>query len=70
MNPEEAIRKTAEQEGVSVEEVRSEISKAIVETMNNPDPKAQEVLKKLFSDGKQPSPEEFIQRITELAIGE
>ena len=45
--------------GVTAEEVRREIEKAIMEARNNPDPEKQAEFKKYFGDGI-PTPEEFI----------
>ena len=45
--------------GVTAEEVRREIEKAIMEARNNPDPEKQTEFKKRFG-GRIPSPEEFI----------
>lgn len=54
------IKKVAEKYGTTPDEVRKEISLAIDMGYSNPDPEVQEMWKKLFPDGKKPSPEKFI----------
>ena len=56
-----AIKKVAQQNGVSVESVYYEISKAIEAGYNNPDPAIQERWRKISPDGKLPTPEKFIE---------
>lgn len=54
------IKRVAKAYGVSVKEVREEILVAIRAGRKNPDPKVQEMWNRLFPDGKEPTPEEFI----------
>lgn len=54
------IKEVAKQNKTTPYEVKREISFAIQQGFNNPDPQIQAVWKRLFPDGKQPSPEEFI----------
>jgi hypothetical protein len=55
---EAAIKKVAQQNGVSVEQVRSEMKKAILEGYRNPETRAK--WNELFGEGHLPEPEEFI----------
>ncbi len=55
------IKRVAKKYGTTPDEVRKEMSLAIQEGFNNPDPEVQAMWRKLFPDGKQPSPEKFIQ---------
>ena len=64
---EEAIRKTAEKEGVSVEYVRNEITIAIKSSMQSPDPTIQAQWQAIPCVGEIPTPEEFIAYSTERA---
>lgn len=64
MNPSEAIKRTAQQYGVSVEEVRRDIQEAIDIAMSNPDPKIRAFWAKFPFKGKKPAPEEFIAFMT------
>jgi len=54
------IKKVAKAHGVSAKEVREEMLKAIRAGRENPDPNVQAMWKRLFPDGKEPTPEEFI----------
>lgn len=55
-----AIAEIASREGVSAEYVRSEMKMAIQAAMDNPDPRIQELWKKIPCKGDAPEPEEFI----------
>lgn len=54
------IKRVAKAHGVSVKEVREEMLVAIRAGRENPDQKIQEMWNRLFPDGKEPTPEEFI----------
>ena len=54
------IKKVAKAHGVSEKEVREEMQKAIRAGRESSDPNAQAMWNKLFPDGKEPAPEEFI----------
>ena len=56
-----AIKKAAQQNGVSPESVYYEITQAIEAGYNNPDPAVQEYWRKIAPGGNIPSPEEFIE---------
>lgn len=60
MTPKQALKKVAEQEGISVEEVRREIQKAINIAMQNPDPDIQRFWRSIPSKGAKPTPEETV----------
>lgn len=55
---EAAIKKVAQKNGVTVEHVRSEMKKAILEGYMNPE--TREKWTELFGEGRLPEPEEFI----------
>jgi len=55
---EAAIKKVAQQNGVTVEQVRSEMKIAILEGYKNPE--TREKWNELFGEGHLPEPEEFI----------
>lgn len=57
---EEAFKKLAEIEGVTVEYVRNEIMIAMQAAMNDPDPDIQAWWKQIPCEGEIPTPEEFI----------
>lgn len=54
------IKKVAKAHGVSAKEVKEEMLVAIRAGRENPDPKVQAMWNRLFPDGKEPTPEEFI----------
>ena len=54
------ISQVAQQHRTTPDEVRKEMAFAIQEGFNNPDPEVQTMWKRLFPDGKQPTPEQFI----------
>ena len=54
------IKKVAKAHGVSAKEVREEMLVAIRAGRENPDPNVQAMWNRLFPDGKEPTPEEFI----------
>lgn len=58
------LKQLSIKEGVTVEEIRTEISKAIDEGFSNKDPMVQANWKKMFKNGKKPSLEEFIWCLT------
>lgn len=58
-NSKDLFEEVGRKYGVSAEEVRKEMEKAIEEGYNNPDPKERAEFKKRFGD-RIPSPEEFI----------
>ena len=55
-----AIKAIARKEGVSPEEVYTEIQKAIKEGFNNPNPEVQKYWAKIAPDGEIPTPEKVI----------
>lgn len=55
-----AVKTIAQQEGTSVDSVRSEIKAAISEAMQNPDPKIRAMWENIPCKGEQPEPEELI----------
>lgn len=57
------LKKVAEQNDVSVKEVRKEISLAIHEAMKTTDPNAQNLWKCICKNGKESTPEELIAHI-------
>lgn len=57
---EAAIRKVAEQNHTTVEEVRLEMIRAMEAGMNNPDPSVQAMWKSIPCKGEKPTPEEVI----------
>ena len=59
-----AIKKIARQEGVSEEFVYAEMKKVISMGYNNLDPSVQAYWRKICPDGKIPTPEEYIEIIT------
>lgn len=61
---EKALKQVAEQNSVSIEEVRAEIEKAIEIGMANPDPEIQKQWKPLCKNDKKPTPEELIMRLS------
>lgn len=54
------IKQVAQKEGVSEEEVRTEINKSIMMGWNNPDPKVHEIWTGIPCEGEMPTPEELI----------
>lgn len=56
----DVIKKVAKTHGVTANEVKNEMICAINFAKENPDPKVQETWNRLFPDGKEPTPEEFI----------
>lgn len=62
-NMKNILEMVAQQEGVSVDEVRQEMELAIEEARNNPDPEKQANFKKMFGNST-PTPEEFISKVT------
>lgn len=61
------IKRVAKAHGVSAKEVREEMLVAIRAGRENPDPKVQAMWNRLFPDGKEPTPEEFILKVATLA---
>lgn len=57
-----AIRKVARQNGITVSEVRAEMSAAITQAMKSEDPEAKEFWETHFQ-GRTPSPEEVMEDI-------
>lgn len=55
-----AFEKIARKEGISVDEVRQEIQKAIVDAMQSDDPAVQAYWRKIKFKGKKPTPEEVV----------
>lgn len=64
-NVKEVIKKIAAQEGISEEQCRSEMEKAIIAAKNNPDPDKRKNFNMMF-DGRVPTPEEFICKMSQL----
>ena len=60
-----AIRKIAEQKGVSAKEVYEDIQEAISAAYNNPDPAIQAHWRRIAPDGEMPTPEKFLEIMTE-----
>ena len=60
------IKKVANAHGVSEKEVREEMLMAIRAGRENLDPNVQAMWNRLFPDGKEPTPEEFIKVIAEI----
>lgn len=60
-----AFKKIAEKEGVTVEEVREEIKKAIDVAMQSDDPAVKLYWKNICNYGKVPTPEEVVIYIAE-----
>ena len=58
------IKRVAKAHGVSAKEVREEMLKAIRAGRENPDPSVQAMWNRLFPNGKEPTPEEFIRVLT------
>ncbi|MDE6746062.1 MAG: hypothetical protein K2J72_05420 [Oscillospiraceae bacterium] len=65
MKAKNAISKVAQDNGISVEEVRAEIQKTIDEGMKSTSPQAVEFWKKVPRKGEKPTPEEFIDYMRE-----
>ena len=59
-----AIKKIAQQNGVSAESVYYEISEAIKAGYNNPDPAVQDYWRKITPGGEMPPPEKVIELLT------
>lgn len=57
------FKAVGEKNGVTAEEVRKEIEKAVMEGYNNPDLEKRAEFRKRFGDGI-PTPEEFIYTLT------
>lgn len=55
-----AFEKIARKEGISVDEVRQEIQKAIDDAMQSDDPAVQAYWRKIKFKGKKPMPEEVV----------
>ena len=64
---ERSLKKVAEKYGVSVEEVRRDISFAASTAKENPDPKIQAFWDSIPSKGEKPTPEEVIAHIAGIA---
>ena len=60
MNAKKALRKVAQQEGISVSEVRKEIQAAIDEGMKSTDKSVQAYWSRIPRNGTKPTPEEVI----------
>lgn len=59
------IKEVAKQYGTTPDEVRQEMIAVIRAGRKNPDPKVQAMWKKLFPDGKEPTPEQFIRVLSD-----
>lgn len=66
-NMKNILEMVAQQEGVSVDEVRTEMELAIEAARNNPDPEKQANFKKMFGNST-PTPEEFISKIAKSTV--
>ncbi len=64
------IKKVAKAHGVSAKEVREEMLKAIRAGRENPDPNVQAMWNRLFPNGKEPTPEEFIKVVAGVVKAE
>ena len=60
-----AVKITAEKENLPIGNVREEMKAAIGEGLRNPDPKVQEMWKKIPCKGETPEPEELIAWLAE-----
>lgn len=60
------FKEVARKENVSEEEVKSEISKVIRLAMQSDKPQARALWNKIAPDGKEPSPEEVIEKISAI----
>ncbi len=65
-----AIEKVAEEFNVSEQEVENEISKAILEARKSSDEDTQKIWQELFPNGKEPSPTELIEALTNVILTE
>lgn len=59
------IKEVAKHYGTTPDEVRQEMIAVIRTGRKNPDPKVQAMWKKLFPDGKEPTPEQFIRVLSD-----
>lgn len=66
----DVIKTIAKENGVSTKEVYDEMTKAIRAAKENPDPKVQMMWKCLFPNGKEPTPEKFINTLAEAVKSE
>lgn len=62
------IEKVAKEFGTTPDEVRKEMTIAIQAGMSNPDPKVQASWKRMFPDGKEPTPEQFIVALSDEVL--
>ncbi len=60
INVERAMRQIAIKEGITVEDVRKEMIRAMLIGFYNPDPAIREKWRKIPHKGETPTPEEFI----------
>jgi len=65
VNAEKAIREIAVREGITVEEVRKEMKKAMLIGLCSQDPSVQEKWKRIPCKGEVPTPEELITYMAE-----
>lgn len=64
------LEKVAQQNNTTVEEVRSEIRRAIQAAMSNPEPAVQERLASVAKTGSEPTPEELIDYLVQRVVQE
>ena len=68
MIAQQAIKRLAERDGVTVEYVRSQMKIAMLHGLCNPDPKIKAYWRSIPHEGDVPTPEELIIYTTEQAI--
>lgn len=61
-----ALNAIAAHHGVTRAEVEREISAAIAQAMQHPSPLVRQRWKALFPDGKQPTPEQLLEKLSRL----
>lgn len=64
----DVFKEIAKSENISEEEVKSEISEAIRLAMKSDNQNAKALWNKIAPDGKEPSPEEVIEKIASIII--
>lgn len=68
MNGKEILVQVAIANRVSLGEVEKEISLAIHEAMNNPDPEIQAIWRELVPDGREPTPEQAVLLLADYCV--
>lgn len=62
------FQKVAEINGVSIDNVKKEVSVAIEKGFQSPEPQIKEMWNSLFPDGKMPAPETFVKIISTYTV--